>query len=981
MKTVHLRLWIPLIVLILTTLLILGMFFYQTVLESRHLKQNKVANVTYIMMRLQRFIEEALAHENTYLIEQEISTLGIESEITVLALINPQQIIDYSTHYAWKHKPAIQTIAYLKPHLFPLSPITKSTVELNENLQIIDAYFPVRYPLPNHIRGFSYGVLYLRYDLSQLISGIYYDVWIKSSVLWLGFIMLMLILMVILRQLINKPIRHLIAVMEKFATHNDVKAQLSGNGELAILGTAFNNLVTKINQIQSHLIKQKNLYNLLSDTNKLIVRTQSQQELFNEICHIAVKKPTLTLAWIGLINQQHQQIEIVAKSGHPLTYLNHLNLALYSDITAAQNPSALSIHENRCVISQDLTTEADQAGIKAYAIFPIQKFNQPIGIFTLYASEADYFQEDVIALLYEMTGDICIALEKIELNYLKLQAEERFLDVINASGAYIWELDQQLRYCYLTEQVQSIKGYAIDQLLGKQPFDFMVEADISVAATLIEKAIQKKTHFTLVCQNISAHGDIFWEEMKGQVVLNAQGEVIKLRGVGLNINRHKQAEAQIIHLEYYDALTCLPNRRLISEHLSDKFALAIQQGVFGALLLLDLDHFKHINDALGHEMGDELLIQVAERLKKQLHKDDMVARLGGDEFVILLTDLASSLNDAMDKAQYITENILLNLRAPYQLKDHDYHGNGSIGITLFPLPKQNVATILQQADTALYRAKDMGRNTFQFYRDEMQAVVDKRLEMEKNLRFALVDQQLQLYYQPQMNHLNQVIGAEVLLRWIKPNLGFIFPDQFIPIAEEAGLIVDMGYWVFEQSFRQITAWEKNGLLKPHQHISINISAKQFREHDFLKRVSQLVNETGVNPASVMLELTESVFLDNVNQTIEKMLQFRGLGFRFSIDDFGTGYSSLAYLKKLPVNELKIDKAFIDDIECDEDDKIIVKTIIAMAQNLQLMVIAEGVETQAQLDFLKTQGCLNYQGYFFSKPLDSQTFENYLRENF
>jgi len=322
----------------------------------------------------------------------------------------------------------------------------------------------------------------------------------------------------------------------------------------------------------------------------------------------------------------------------------------------------------------------------------------------------------------------------------------------------------------------------------------------------------------------------------------------------------------------------------------------------------------------------------------------------------------------------------LSLREPYLLKEHHYHGNGSIGITLFPLPEQNVAIILKQADTALYRAKDSGRNTFQFYRAEMQETADKRLEMEKNLRFAMTEQQLQLYYQPQVNHLNQVIGAEVLLRWITPDLGFIAPDQFIPVAEEAGLIVEMGYWIFQQSFQQIVQWTERGVLTFGQHISINVSSKQFKESDFFNRVSQLVTETQINPATIILELTESVFLDHVDETIEKMLQLRGLGFKFSIDDFGTGYSSLAYLKKLPVNELKIDKAFIDDIEYDNDDKIIVKTIIAMAQHLQLNVIAEGVETQPQLDFLKTQGCLNYQGYFFSRPLDSKTFEDYLRQN-
>jgi diguanylate cyclase (GGDEF)-like protein/PAS domain S-box-containing protein len=900
-------------VLILTTLLIVGMFFYQTTLQSYHLKQKKIASVTYTMIRLQRFIEEALVHDDTYLIEQEISSLGIESEIAALALINPQKTIDYATFYEWKNKSAFQTIRYLNHHVFPLSATSKPVIELSKNPAMITAYFPVRYPLFNHnIRSFSYGALYIRYDLSPLISAIYYEVLMESSLFWLGCIILMLALMGILRCFVNKPIKHLITVMEKFATDNSVKAQLTGHGELAILGNAFNRLIEKITQMQTHLVKQKNLYNLLSATNQLIIRTQSQQQLFDEICQIAVKKPNLILAWIGLSNQQTQQVDIVAKAGSASDYLHSLFISLNPNIAQGQGPTAISIRENRCIITNHFhlshLTEpwhqaAKKAHIQASAAFPICKFNQPIGTFTIYSDQADYFHEEVIALLHEMTGDICFALEKIELDYLKRQAEERFLDVIEASGAYIWELDMQLRYCYLSERVEFIKGYTVKQLLGKQPFDFMVESDINAAINIIEKAIQKKTHFTLICQNISAIGEVLWEEIKGQVVLNEQGEVVKLRGAGMSINQHKQAEAQIIHLEYYDALTCLPNRRLISDHLADKFMAAKQEGKFGALLFLDLDHFKHINDSLGHEIGDELLIQVANRLKGQIHQENRVARLGGDEFVILLGDLSSSLEIAIEMVRQITEKILLSLREPYLLKEHHYHGNGSIGITLFPLPEQNVAIILKQADTALYRAKDSGRNTFQFYRAEMQETADKRLEMEKNLRFAITEQQLQLYYQPQVNHLNQVIGAEILLRWITPDLGFISPDQFIPVAEEAGLIVEMGYWIFQQSFQQIIQWTETGVLTSDQHISINVSSKQFGESDFFNRVSQLVAETQINPATIILELTESVFLDHVDETIEKMLQLRGLGFKFSIDDFGTGYSSLAYLKKLPVNEL------------------------------------------------------------------------------
>jgi len=1127
MKTVNLRLWIPGIVFIFTTVLIIGMFFYQTTVQTANLKQQKTANVTYTMIRLQRFIEEALNHHDDYLIEQEISGLGLESEVETLALINPDKKVQYATRYAWKNKYIFNVSPQFKTELFPLTITSKPIIELSENTSIITAYFPVHYPQINNIRSTSYGILYIRYDISQLLAAIYDTVLAESGLLWGICILLMFILTLVLKKLINHPIKHLIQVMDEFSYNTNVKANLTGKGELAILGHSFNQLTENLLTFKTQLTKQRNLYSLLSATNKLLIRVQSQEQLFNDVCTIAVKKPSLVLAWIGLINQQTQSVDILAKSGSALAYLDSLTISLNPTLAEGQGPSAIAIRENRNLVVNNFCKSpltkpwqqaAEKSKICASAAFPICKFKQVIGVFVLYANRVDYFTDDVISLLDEMTKDISFALEKIELEQLKQQAEEqlrdreerlaitlnsigdavivtdtkgritrmnpvaenmtgwhfsqaegvvlsdvfcivnaqtqeivenpvekviregvivglanhtvliskqgkafqiadsaapirdknnsiigvilvfqdvtkqymtysalqlseeRFRSVTEASGAYIWELDRQLTYCYLTERVQAVKGYTVMQLLGKSIFDTILETDIPHVTHILNKAIAKKSNFELTFQNKTSKNEILWEEMKGQVVLDKNGEFIKLRGAGVSINERKHAEAQITQLAYYDALTNLPNRRLLSEQLDKAFIAAKQHGQFGALLFLDLDQFKHINDSLGHEIGDELLTQVAIRLKIHLRQEDIVARLGGDEFVILLVNLSNSLEIAIHLARKITEQILITLREPYLLKQHIYHNNASVGVTLFPLKEQNVTHVLKQADTALYRAKDNGRNNFQFYRSEMQEAADKRLEIEKNLRSAIRLEQFSLSYQPQFNHLKQITGAEILLRWNVPELGFVSPAKFIPIAEEAGLIVEIGYWIFRESFLQIKTWLETGVLKQDQHISINISSKQFKEVDFFQKLTELVAETQVNASVIILELTESVFLKNIDHTIEKMLQLRSLGFTFSIDDFGTGYSSLAYLKRLPLNELKIDKAFVDDIEHDDNDKVIVETIISMARHLRLRVIAEGVETEAQLDFLKTQGCFHYQGYLFSKPLDSKTFENYMRQH-
>ncbi len=806
--------------------------------------------------------------------------------------------------------------------------------------------------------------------------------------LWIPAIIFILTVLLIL-EIVYGEIKLLIAGFFISTSLGFFLSTLISSSKLSFLSKQISQLMKNLSETEQSLIKQKNLYALLSATNQLLIRAQSSQQLFDEICLIAIKKPNLLLAWIGLVDSNTQRIDIVAKAGLRLDYLDTVFISLNADLPEGQGPTATAIREKRCVITNHFQTSqlttpwhhaAHKARIQSSAVFPIYQDNQAIGAFNLYSDLLNYFTEEVISLLTEMSSDMSFALEKLAQDKLRQQTEERFRDVIQASGAYIWELDKQFRYCYLTEQVESIKGYTIAQLLGNSLLDYIPKSEIDFVTQTLQKAILNKGNFELIHQNITSEGDILWEEIKGQAVLNEQGEVIKLRGAGISLTAHKQAQARIMQLAYYDELTGLPNRRLFLDRLADDFLASKRSGKFSALLCLDLDHFKHLNDSLGHDIGDLLLIQITKRLAYQLHEEDIIARLGGDEFVILLRHLSHSLETAINLAQKITENILTDLREPYRLKEHDYHSYVSIGVTLFPLPEQELANIINQADTALYRAKAMGRNTFQFYRSEMQEMANQRLKMEKNLRMAINDQQFQLYFQPQINDKNKMIGAEVLLRWISPDLGFISPDQFIPIAEELGLIIEMGYWVFQQTFQQINRWLVEGLLTTDQHISINVSSKQFKEVDFFYRISQLVKQTEVNASVIILELTESVFLERVDEMIEKMLQLRSLGFRFSIDDFGTGYSSLAYLKLLPLNELKIDKAFVDDIEDDLNDKVIVETIIAMAQHLQLSVIAEGVETLAQLELLKKQGCLNYQGYYFSKPLNKNDFEVYVRQS-
>ncbi len=378
-------------------------------------------------------------------------------------------------------------------------------------------------------------------------------------------------------------------------------------------------------------------------------------------------------------------------------------------------------------------------------------------------------------------------------------------------------------------------------------------------------------------------------------------------------------------------------------------------------------------------MGDKLLIEVARRLWTCVRDEDTVARMGGDEFLLVLTELSGEQHEAAVQAEQIAEKIRAELCCPYQLGATEYHSSSSIGIVLFRGHLDSQEDLLAHVDAAMYQAKAKGRNTVCFFDQSMQAALEKRSQLESALRVALARRELMLYYQLQVNNLGQAIGAEALLRWMHPHLGMVSPAQFIPVAEETGLILSIGQWVIETACAQLACWQAAPHLR-HLCISVNVSARQFREASFVAHVREVLEKTGINPEVLKLELTESLVLDNVDDSIRKMQELKKLGIKFSMDDFGTGYSSLAYLSRLPIDQLKIDQSFVRDITTDPNDAAIVQTIISMAYSLKMDVIAEGVETQAQREFLESRGCLFYQGYFYAKPLPIADVERKLAES-
>ncbi|AVS85710.1 diguanylate cyclase [Paracidovorax avenae] len=446
---------------------------------------------------------------------------------------------------------------------------------------------------------------------------------------------------------------------------------------------------------------------------------------------------------------------------------------------------------------------------------------------------------------------------------------------------------------------------------------------------------------------------------------------------GLMITYHdvtdmRRASAEIENLAFYDPLTGLPNRRLLLDRLHQALATAQRSRQFGALLFLDLDQFKTLNDTQGHEMGDLLLQQVALRLRVCARPADTVARLGGDEFVVMMSDLSHDRQEAATIARRIGEKILHAVAQPYHLQQQMHQHTCSVGAAIFGDQRQTAADLLKQADIAMYQVKARRGNALCFFDPQMQVVISQRARLEADLQAAIAAQEFVLYYQPQFSRAGEVIGAEGLLRWKHPERGLIAPGEFIAVAEESELIVPIGQWVLRTACAQLAAWSSDPRLAG-LHIAVNVSARQFRHQDFVASVVEAMQHAGVKPHLLELELTESLVLDNVDDSVAKMHLLRTKGVRFSVDDFGTGYSSLAYLTRLPLHQLKIDQSFVRNLGQRPTDDVIVQTIIGMARNLDLEVIAEGVETQEQREFLDRHGCDLYQGYLFARPMPAQDF--------
>lgn len=530
------------------------------------------------------------------------------------------------------------------------------------------------------------------------------------------------------------------------------------------------------------------------------------------------------------------------------------------------------------------------------------------------------------------------------------------------------------------------------------------ELHITVVNEAAEKLVGSTAEQLVNSPLVALRGGSFWTSLseslytlKVDEVMNAETTLSTIQGlvpVEIRINKYvvqgeteilllirdlserKEAQQRINRLSYYDSLTRLPNRTLMTDHLQ-KTMEEMESGSFGALIMLDLDRFKTINDALGHNIGDQLLVRIVDSLIPLVPPNTTFARIGGDEFVFLWGRVRGTRSEHNASLVNFIQRILKECAQLKQVEGHDLHVTASMGISFFDGQEDSPTTILRQADTALYKAKELGRNTFAFFQTDMQSISDARLRMEKSLHRALKENEFEVYYQPQHDHHGRIIGAEALLRWRDPVVGYISPMDFIPVAEDMGLIHEIGRLVLKQTASCVASWRKRGIWNDNWRISINISPMQFSHTNLIEDILQALASNNLPATLLDIEITETTLMTDLDVALNKMEQIRDLGITLSIDDFGTGYSSLKYLKDLPIDRLKIDQSFVRDLINDNNDYAIVLAVIAMAHALSLKVLAEGVETEAHLKQLEAMGCYNYQGYYFARPVCAADFEQYV----
>jgi diguanylate cyclase (GGDEF)-like protein/PAS domain S-box-containing protein len=754
--------------------------------------------------------------------------------------------------------------------------------------------------------------------------------------------------------------------------------------------------ITERKGYEAGILRLNQLYATLSACNKVVARVRDPSEMLAQICRLAVTSGEMRLAWVGMIEPSSRRIRPAAWFGDDSAYLDGLEISLDPEDPKGQGPFASALRDNHPFWISDFMTDsscvpwherARPYGWGAAAFLPLHRDGVVIGGLGIYANETDRFDVKSQQLLLDLVGGIDVALDRLSLEATREAledavkvSEEKFREITESTHEVIWSLDPEtLRYLYVSPSVLRLQGFTVEEVMAR-PFGEafggeaaerlkgQISQDLAqFSAGLRSSDVVSIDEAELLCKD----GSRVWTESVSKMVRNKRTDRVELHGVTRDITERKFAKEQIERLAYFDPLTGLANRTLLQDRIRHGLDLARRSNLPLALLVLDLDNFKQVNDNLGHAIGDRVLLEMAKRLKANLADGDTLAHTSGDEFVVVLPDSDTTATLAM------TERLRNSVAKAFSLGAEPLFLTASVGIANFPDDGITPEQLMGNANMALHQAKLAGRNGLQFFTPSVQETSIRALRLTNALHQAIQRGELRVEYQAQLDlSSNLIFGAEALIRWTHPDLGPVLPSEFIPLAEMCGLIFPVSQWVMCCALRDAHSWTDMG--STPLTVSVNISAAQFDHGDLIQMVIEQLQAEGFPPDRLELELTESVTLTDPEKALAQMEQIYAHGIRLAIDDFGTGYSSLSYLKRIRAHRLKIDQSFIRDLVASEDDRAIVVTIINLARSMGMRTLAEGVETLEQLALLRALGCDEIQGYLLSRPLPQMAFLEFLK---
>lgn len=936
LRVLPLRFLIPLLVFMLVSLFSLIVMYLQYVGEQQNYLMSSEQRIRSLMVQTQRHLERSLLNRDEIHVEEEIMSLALVDEIKFALLLDANGEIRFGTERRWRKKIAAAVLEDFSISKFEqvVSTLQPSIIEDNK---IVRVYFPVLLEAPvGRIRSGSVGVLYVEWSLRSYYSAAR-SLLIKNIVV-VGLIGIIAVALLswVLSIFVIRPIKSLQSGIESTRSSQPyVGVKEVGAEELVGLSHSYN-------------LMQKKMTSALG-----ALRNSEERWLF-----------ALDSSGDGVADWNMRTDEVF--------FSRRLRLLLgfeHEDYLGSYEDWKKLVHED----DRDMARKE----LKRYLAGNAEVFQTEYRI----CSGGDEYRWMFVRgkvvergsegkpLRFVSTFSDFTERRNMEDALKQSEAEYRYLFELAQEG--IWVVDEDSVTTMVNQSMAKMLGYECEDMVGKLIYDFMDEQRHVIYREKLEnqRDSEPRQHdFELITKD----GCRIFTNMSTAPIVTDGVHKGTIAGV-IDITARIEAEDLVRRQANYDALTDLPNRRMLFERLEEELSRSRRHDHMGAVLFIDLDHFKNINDSLGHPVGDKLLMVIAKRMQETVRDEDVLARLGGDEFVVLVPEISTDIALASEAARKVAMKLQEAVSAYFMVEGHQLSVSCSIGISLYPKDNETIHDIFRQADAAMYQSKEDGRNTVRFFSRDMQAVAEQRMQLQMLLPRALDKNQFFLQYQPQVDGNGMLIGAEALVRWQQPSLGLVRPDKFISVAEESGLIIPLGDWITREACAQLSDWEAMGVPTAFNRIAINISPRQFILEDFADRIRKIVAESGISPMQVELEITEGMLLDNLDVMVEKMKALKEMGFLLSIDDFGTGYSSLSYLKSLPLSKLKIDQSFTRDLEHDKNDRAIVETIVSMARHLDLDVLAEGVETEEQLKFLMEKGCEKYQGYFFSKPLMPEEF--------